>query len=50
MYFLPLTSYDGELAIKEAIEINHTILPREMPVMGEFLEGFVILGGIDKNN
>lgn len=50
MHFLPLTSYDGELAIKEAIEINHTILPREMPVMGEFLEGFVILGGIDKNN
>lgn len=34
MYFIPLTLYDGELQIKEAVEITHTILPREMPIMG----------------
>jgi hypothetical protein len=50
MFFVPLSVYDGDLLIKDAVEIHHTILPREIPIMGQFLEGFIILGGIDNNN
>lgn len=34
MFFVPLSIYEGELALREATEIKHDILPREMPIMG----------------
>lgn len=50
MFFVPISVYDNEILFKDAIEIQHKIEPREMPIMGSFLDGFMILGGITNNN
>lgn len=50
MFFIPLSLYDGDLAIKEKTEIENSIRPREMPIMVQLSKGFIILGGINENN
>lgn len=50
MFYIPLNIYDGELVLKDVINITHSISPREIPLMVEFMQGFIILGGINENS
>lgn len=33
MFYIPLNIYDGELVLKDVINISHSISPREIPLM-----------------
>lgn len=45
LFFVPLTIWEGELAIREYTTIAHGMMPRELCVMTEMKAGFVVLGG-----
>ena len=50
MFFVPLSHCDGDLVIKEKTEVVNSIRPREIPIMAQQSQGFIILGGINENN
>jgi hypothetical protein len=50
MFYIPLSIYDGDLVLRDTVTIQHSITPRELPLMVFFQQGFMIFGGIDENS
>ena len=50
MFYIPLSIYDGELLLRDTVTIQHSITPRELPLLVSFQQGFMIFGGIDENS